>query len=153
MEPGNVEIFRIRGYLSEVLGNLDEAVKFTQQDISLDPLRANSLHRLGYVLYVDGRYNEAKAELQKSLDLNPQAPFVHFTLGKILIAEGKPRQALAEIEKEPNEWEKLTGLALAYHALGREQDSSAALADLIAKHDTDSAYQIAQAYEIGRAHV
>jgi hypothetical protein len=35
---------------------------------------------------------------------------------------------------------------LAYHALGREQDSIAALADLIAKYRTTAAYQVAQAY-------
>jgi TolB-like protein/DNA-binding winged helix-turn-helix (wHTH) protein len=146
LEPGNVEIFRIHAHLSEILGNLDEAVKFNEQAVALDPLRTNSLLGLGYLLYLDGRYDEARVELQKALDLNPQASFVHYTLGKVLIAEAKPLQALAEIEKEPNEWGKITGLALVYHALGRERDSSAALADLIAKHHTDSAYQIAQAY-------
>jgi tetratricopeptide (TPR) repeat protein len=65
---------------------------------------------------------------------------------EILIAEGKPQQALAEIEKEPIEWWKLTGQALAYHALGREQDSNTALSSLIAKYGFDGAYQIAQAY-------
>jgi hypothetical protein len=55
-------------------------------------------------------------------------------------------QALAEIEKEPSEWAKLTGEALAYHALGRDKDSNAALAGLIAKNGTDAAYQIAQVY-------
>lgn len=38
------------------------------------------------------------------------------------------------------------GEALAYHALGRPQDSDDALARLIAKHSNDSAYQIAQVY-------
>jgi hypothetical protein len=50
------------------------------------------------------------------------------------------------LEKEPSEWGKLTGQALAYHAVGREQDSNAALAGLIAKHGTDAAYQIAEVY-------
>jgi predicted Zn-dependent protease len=95
---------------------------------------------------VAGRYDEAQAELQKALDLNPQATFVHVTVGKILIAKGKPQQALAEIEQEPSQWMKLTGQALVYHALGREQDSTAALAELIAEHDFDSAFQIAQVY-------
>ena len=36
--------------------------------------------------------------------------------------------------------------AVVYHALGREQDSNAALAELIAKHDTDAAFQIAEVY-------
>jgi tetratricopeptide (TPR) repeat protein len=82
------------------------------------------------VLYAAGRYDEAQATLQKALDLNPRAAFVHLTLGKIRIAEGKPQRALAEIEKELLEWRKLTGQALAYHALGREPDSNAALAGL-----------------------
>jgi TolB-like protein/DNA-binding winged helix-turn-helix (wHTH) protein/Flp pilus assembly protein TadD len=146
LEPGNVEIFRIHAHLSQVLGNRDEAVKFGQQAVALDPLRTNSVLGLGYLLYEDGRYDDAQVELQKALDLNPQAAFVHDTLGKVLIAAAKPQQALAEIEKEPNEWGKLTDEALVYHALDREQDSTAALADLIAKHDIDSAYQIAQVY-------
>jgi len=35
---------------------------------------------------------------------------------------------------------------MACHALGREQDSNADLAELIAKHHTFSAYQVAQVY-------
>jgi tetratricopeptide (TPR) repeat protein len=144
LEPGSVEVFRIRSYLSRVLGNLDQAIRLYEQAVALDPLRTDSHLGRGYLLYVAGRYDEAQAALQKALDLNPRAALVHLTLGKILIAEGKPKQALAEIEKEPLEWGKLTGQVLAYHALGREQDSNTALAGLIAKYDTDGAYQIAQ---------
>jgi hypothetical protein len=43
-------------------------------------------------------------------------------------------------------WRGQEGQALAYHALGREQDSNAALARLIAKYDIDVAYQIAEVY-------
>jgi TolB-like protein/DNA-binding winged helix-turn-helix (wHTH) protein/Flp pilus assembly protein TadD len=146
LEPGSVEVFRIRSYLSREFGNLDQAIKLYEQAAALDPLRANSYSGLGYLLYVAARYDEAQATLQKALDLNPQATYVHLTLDKILIAEGKPQQALAEIEKEPSDWGKLTGQVLAYHALGRDQDSDAALAGLIAKHGTDGAYQIGEVY-------
>jgi tetratricopeptide (TPR) repeat protein len=146
LEPGSVEVFRTRSYLSRVLGNLDQALKFYEQAVALDPLRANSRLGRGYLLYVAGQYDEAQVELQKSLELNAQAAFVHADLGKILMAEGKPQQALSEIEKEPTDWEKLTDLALVYHALGRERDSNAALNELITKHDSDSAFQIAQVY-------
>jgi TolB-like protein len=105
LEPGNVEIFRIHGRLSEVLGNLDEAVKWAEEAAALDPLRPADYLGLGDLLYEAGRYNEAQADLQKALDLNPQAAFAHVYLGKILIAEEKPQAALAEIEKEPNEGE------------------------------------------------
>ena len=146
LEPGSVEIFRIRSYRTRVLGHLDQAIKLYEQAVALDPLRTNSYSGLGYLLYVAGRYDEAKTALQKALDLNPQAPLVHLTLDRILLAEGKPQQALAEIEKEPSEWGKFTGQALVYHALGREQDSNAALAALVAKYSSGAAYQIAQAY-------
>ena len=146
LEPGSVEIFRLRSYLSRVVGNLDQANKLYEQAVALDPLRTNSHLGRGYLLYVAGRYDEAQTALQKAQDLNPQAPLVHLTLGKILLAEGRSQQALVEFEKEPSGGGKLTGQALAYHALGREQDSNAALAELIAKHHTFSAYQVAQVY-------
>jgi TolB-like protein/DNA-binding winged helix-turn-helix (wHTH) protein len=146
LEPGSVEVLRMSSYLSRILGNLDQAIKHYEEAVALDPLLVNSYSGLGYLLYAAGRYEEAQAALQKALDLNPQATYVHLTLDKILIAEGKPQQALANIEKEPIEWAKFTGRALAYHALGREQDSNAALAALIAKYYTLAPYQIAQVY-------
>jgi TolB-like protein/DNA-binding winged helix-turn-helix (wHTH) protein/Flp pilus assembly protein TadD len=146
LEPGSAEVIRLRSYLFRELGDLDQAIKLYEQAIALDPLRPDFHLGLGYLLYVAGRYDEAQAALQKALDLNPQAALVHVTLGKILIAKGKPQQALAEIQKEQNEWARLAGQVLAYHALGRPQDSNGALAELVAKYSTDSAFQIAEGY-------
>jgi TolB-like protein/DNA-binding winged helix-turn-helix (wHTH) protein/Tfp pilus assembly protein PilF len=146
LEPGNEEVFRIHSHLSDILGNLDEAIRLEEQAIALDPLRANSHLSLGDLLYKASRYAEAQTELRKALDLNPQSAGAHVSLGKILIAEGKPQQALIEVEKEPSEGGKLTGQVLVYHALDREKESKDALAELIAKHNSDSAYQIAQVY-------
>jgi TolB-like protein/DNA-binding winged helix-turn-helix (wHTH) protein/Flp pilus assembly protein TadD len=146
LEPGSVEVFRLRSDLSMVLGNLDQAIWLYQQAVALDPLRANSHLALGELMYKAGRYDEAQAALQQALYLNPQAAYVQVVLGQILIAQGKPQQALTEIEREPSQWAQLTGQALTYHALGRKQDSNAALAALIGKYDTLSAYQIAQVY-------
>src|SRR5215472_13275316 len=83
LEPGAAEVFSIRSYLSRVLGNLDQAIKFEESAVALDPLRTDSHNTLGYMLYVAGRYDAGKAELQKALDLNSQSAFVHLTLGKI----------------------------------------------------------------------
>ncbi len=146
IEPGNIEVFRLRSHLSRILGNLDQAINLYEHVVELDPLRANSYSGMQYLLYLAGRYDEAGAAMQKALDLNPRASYVHLTLGKVLITEGKPQQALAEIEKEPIEWAKLTGEALAYHALGREKDSNTASADLIAKYGSDGPFQIAEVY-------
>ena len=50
------------------------------------------------------------------------------------------------MEQEPAEIWRLTGQTLAYHALGRTGDSNAALSQLIADHQTNMAYQIAEVY-------
>jgi TolB-like protein/Tfp pilus assembly protein PilF len=146
LEPGSSEVFRLRSYLSRSSGDLDQAIQLYEQAVALDPLRTDSHLGLAYLLFVAGRNDAAQVELQKALDLNSQAALAHLTRGKILIAQGNPQQALAEIEKEPLAWAKLTGQALVYHALGREQDSRAALASLIAKNHADAGYQIAQVY-------
>src|SRR4030095_473514 len=146
LEPSSAGVFRIRSYRYRVLGDLDQAIKLYEQAVGLVPLRAASRVSEGYLLYVAGRHDEARAALQKALELNAQCAYVHAHLAKILIYEGKPEQALAEIEKEPIEWQRLETQVLAYHALGREQESDAVLAALIAKHQNDAAYQIAEVY-------
>jgi TolB-like protein/DNA-binding winged helix-turn-helix (wHTH) protein/Tfp pilus assembly protein PilF len=146
IEPGNIEVFRLQSHLSRILGSLDQAINFYEHVVELDPLRANSYSGLEYLLYVAGRYDEARAAMQKALDLNSRATNVHLTQVKMLITEGKPQQALAEIEMEPIDWAKLTGRALAYHALGNEQGSTTALTSLITKYGDDGAFQIAQVY-------
>jgi TolB-like protein/DNA-binding winged helix-turn-helix (wHTH) protein/Tfp pilus assembly protein PilF len=146
LEPGSADIFGLRAYMARELGHFDEAIRLLEQAIALDPLRPDYHLGLGYQFYLAARYDEAHSELQKTLDLNPQATFAHASLGKILLVRGKPQEALAEIDKEPSEWERLTCLVMVYHALGREQDSNAALSELVAKYGTDSAYQIAEGY-------
>jgi TolB-like protein/DNA-binding winged helix-turn-helix (wHTH) protein len=146
LEPGNVELFRLRSYLARQSGDLDQAIKLYEEAVALDPLRVYAHLGLGFLLYVAGQYDKANAELKEAQDLNPQAGLLHLTFAKILLATKKPQQALAEIDKETVEWGKLTGQGLVYHALGRERESNAALAELIAKEGSQSAFQVAQVY-------
>ena len=76
--------------------------------------------------------------------MNPKLEGAHAKLGAILLAQGQAQAALAEMDAELGDWEKLTGQALVYHALGRAHDSDAALSRLMATHAEDSPYQIAQ---------
>jgi TolB-like protein/DNA-binding winged helix-turn-helix (wHTH) protein len=146
LEPGSAPVIGARAYLARNLGRTDEAIELYQQAIALDPLRANYHVALGYVLALLGRYTEAKTELQKTQELNPQLAGLHLTRGKIFLSEGRPQEALAEMQKETAEWEKLWGESLAYFALGRRADSDNALKKLIATHQDDCAYQIAEVY-------
>jgi len=146
LEPGSAAVLGNRAHLARILGQMDEAIGLYKQAIALDPLRANFHLALGYELYVAGRYEEAAAALQKAQELNPQLSSLHLTFGQILLSEGQWQKALEEMEKETGQWEKLTGEVLAYHALGRREESDKALKKLIAAHQNDAAFEIAEAY-------
>jgi TolB-like protein/DNA-binding winged helix-turn-helix (wHTH) protein/Flp pilus assembly protein TadD len=144
LQPGSASILSYRSYLYECLGRLDEAIALTDRAVALDPLRANAY--LGDLLHFAGRDQDGLLALQKALDANPNLEGVHAGIGKILLAQGHPQEALNEMKKEPSDWERLTAEALAYHVLGRRQDSAAALSQLIKTHAADSPYQIAEVY-------
>jgi TolB-like protein/DNA-binding winged helix-turn-helix (wHTH) protein len=144
LQPGSAIVLSYRAYLYECLGRLDEAIALTQEASILDPLRTNAY--LGSLLLTAGRYDEARASVERALSINQKLEGAHAGLGAILLAQGHAQAALAEMDAEPGEWQKLTGQALVYHALGRTHDSDAALSRLIATHAEDSPYQIAEIY-------
>jgi tetratricopeptide (TPR) repeat protein len=146
LEPGSGEVLANRANLARDLGHPDEAIDLLREAIALDPLSAEFHLVLGYELYFRGRYEEALAALQKSQDLNPEISSLHLTRGKILFSDGHRQEALNEMKKETGEWERLSGEILAYYALGRREQSDKVLNTLIATHQNDSAYQIAEAY-------
>jgi tetratricopeptide (TPR) repeat protein len=146
LEPGSASLLRYRSFLSHSLGRLTEAIAYHQQAIAIDPLFASSYSYLAFLLYCTGDYAKAEAAARKALELNPQKTYDHFTLGEILIAQGRAQDSLVELQKEPAPFWRLTGEALAYHALGNSRDSNAALTRLIDDHQKSMAYQIAEIY-------
>jgi TolB-like protein/DNA-binding winged helix-turn-helix (wHTH) protein/Tfp pilus assembly protein PilF len=146
LQPGSASILRFRSFLAHSQGRLKEAIGLHEQAITLDPLFASSHSYLAFLLYSAGQYEKALASAQKALELNPQKTYDHFTQGEVLLAQGRLEESLAEMKQEPGPYWSLTGEALVYHALGREQDSSAALTQLINQYQQSMAYQIAEIY-------
>lgn len=146
LQPGSASILRFKSFLAHSQGRLKEAIGFHEQAIALDPLFASSHSYLGFLLYCAGQYDKALASTQKALELNPQKTYDHFTRGEVFLAQGRLQQSLAEMEQEPGPYWSLSGEALVYHALGREQDSNASLTQLIKQYQQSMAYQIAEIY-------
>ena len=93
-----------------------------------------------------GRFDASIASYRTMLSLSPGSGGAHAQLGNALLLKGEAPGALAEIEQEMSENWKMIGLPIAYHALGREADSDAALAALIAKWEKESPSNIAYVY-------
>ena len=146
LAPASVDVLSLQAYLARTLGSVDESIELYKKAIALDPLRANLHLGLGYQLYLARRFEEAVNALRRAQELNSQLSSLHLTFAKIHLAQGQPQQAVLEVEQETGDWEKLSGEALAYFAVGRRQDSDAALNQLIARHQNDAAYQIAEVY-------
>jgi tetratricopeptide (TPR) repeat protein len=146
LAPGSVAVLADRAYVAKTLGRVNAAIELYKQVIALDPLRGNFHLALGYEFFMVGRYEEAGAALSEAQELNPQLSSLHLTRGKILLWQGRPQEALAEIEKETGEWEKLSGESLVYYSLGRIPEADHALSRLIATHQNDAAYQVAEVY-------
>ena len=71
-----------------------------------------------------------KKALELSLDVWPGA----ILLSQIYVMQGRPQDALPEIELVRFDAARAWLHAIAYHALGREKESGAALSELIAKY-------------------
>ncbi len=143
--PGNPESLRAAATSAAIFGRFDQALELARQAVELDPLNAASSLKLGWVEYLMGSLDEAVADLKRSLALNPHAP-IQRLLSEIDILQGRPQEALAEIEKVRPDYARASMHAIAYYALGRKQESDAALQELIEKYPTIAAYQIADVY-------
>jgi tetratricopeptide (TPR) repeat protein len=146
LEPRNADILDDAATLAATLGRFDEAVGLSSRAVENDPLNEPALYGLGRQLRSAGRLDEAEAAFRKLLELDPDYPSVHRAIGRVYLARKDAESALREMEQEKNPFWRRHGLALAYHALGREREADALLAELVAKDAESWAYQIAQVH-------
>ena len=146
LEPENATTLRYAAQLQSALGRQEAAIALYRHAIRLDPSAAQNFRDLADAQLCAGHPEEAITALRKSIELFPEIEEAHSAIGEAYLIQGRPSEALAEMQSEPSPASRLQGLALAYHALGRKQDSDAALAEFIAKYRAGWAFQIAQVY-------
>ena len=147
LEPGNPEFVRSAALSAGILGRFDEALELSRRAVDMDPLNAGSWENLGEIEFFTGHLDDAVADLKKALEPNTDNWHGHVFLSQIYIVQGRPQDALPEIAllQDQNAL-RLYLYALAYHALGREKESDAALSELIAKYQATDTYSIAVIY-------
>ena len=136
------------GIVAAKLGRADESVEYVTKAVAKDPLSNIAVDLLGQFLMGAGKLKESQAALRRAQALNPAYPDAHYYLGKALLLDGKTAEALAEFEREVDPQERLPGLALAYHAVGRGDEADAALRSMesIVSSGTPGAMLIAETY-------
>ncbi len=146
LEPGNPESVRLAAFLASILGRFDKALPLSRRAVDLDPLNAGSWEVLGETELFMGQPDEAVAALKKAIELNPDFWNGHIFLSQIYITQGRPQDALPEIERVHYDSFRVSLYAIAYHALGRKNESDGALSELIGKYPAGSEYLIAEVY-------
>ena len=132
--------------LLQRLGRLPEAIEVGRRAIGIDPLSAIAWSNLGQYLTFHRNYPAAHEALRRCLEINPESSFGGHHLAIVQLLEGNAVGALATARKVGIEFFRLTDLAMAEHSLGHAKESQQALDELIAKHASDSAYQVSEAF-------
>jgi len=145
VEPGNPEAVSMAASSARLLGRFDEALRLNRRAVDLDPLNAGSWQILAETEFFMGQLSQAAADCKKALELNPDIWTGPILLSKIYVMQGRPEDALPKIELVRYDNERAFLYAIAYHALGREKESDAALSELIAIHPSNS-FHIAEVY-------
>src|SRR5690606_13031080 len=77
------------------------------------------------------------------LRLSPGRIGAHYFMGTALLLKGETENALQAMQQEPYELLQLLGLTMVNYSLGNTEASNLTLHQLISKHATEAAYNIA----------
>lgn len=146
LAPTDLAVLENASNLLGRLGRVPELVAVRKYVVAHDPVNVKAITDLAYAYQEAGRLDDAAAQDRTALSLSPGKGVTHFLLATVLLRKGDAAGALREIEQEPLESWRMLGLPMVYHALGRRQDSDAALAQLIREHGKGGAYNIAQVF-------
>jgi len=146
LDPSDLDVLRNSAVLLGCLGRLNEALVLDGAVARRDPVNVTTHFNFAVHQRLAHRFDEAIESFRTVLNLAPGHGVAHAELGKTLLLKGDAHGALAEMEQETIEVYKSIGLPLVYHALGRNAESDAALAALIAKYEKDRPATIASVY-------
>ena len=146
LDPGDARFQQRYGELLATEGRTAEAIATTRKAIELDPLSHSAWQTLTTYLISTRDFAAAREASRRALEISPQSDFSLNDLGTLQLLDGRPQDALETFRKIDNEGFRLSSVAMAEHTLGHAQESQQALAQLIAQHSTEAAFQIAETF-------
>jgi tetratricopeptide (TPR) repeat protein len=144
LAPGDVSVAHRAVALALRRGELEEAIGLLRRAIEQDPLSAAAYHTLGVSLTASDQLLEGEQEFRNALALALQRIVTHTHLALNLVLQGKLGEAQEELSREPEEASRLWGEAILEWARKHRAEAELKLRELIEKHASDSAYQIAE---------
>jgi len=127
-------------------GRLPDGLRAAKQATEIDPLSVLAWMNLARMRVASGDLPGAEEAARRGLEIAPESPGCTHVLGLVQVGQGKHEEAVKTFERNPFPFWRLEGLARVYHRMGRDQDSRAALQQLVDGHGMNAAYQIAEVH-------
>lgn len=115
-------------------GRYEEALRYIDTALSLDPLNPYAYDTKGTIQYLASDFHGAEHSLRRVNELSSTFYGARLEIGWTLMAQGEFDRALKEMQAETSHNGKDSGLAAVYHAQGRPVESDAALARLLKEY-------------------
>ncbi|XP_056867636.1 tetratricopeptide repeat protein 7B isoform X2 [Takifugu flavidus] len=91
--PTSHNVLYMRGQIAELRGNMDEAKRWYEEALSINPTHVKSMQRLGLILHQLQRYSLSEKVLRDAVQVNSTAHDVWNSLGEVLQAQGNTAAA------------------------------------------------------------
>jgi tetratricopeptide (TPR) repeat protein len=146
-DPSNPVVLFNAARVAAGIGRPELSARISEFIVARDPLFfwAN-LNLADYYLHAE-RIDEALRQYQAAIAINPSDGVVQWKYGLALLVAGQPEAALAAFEsQDPYVPYGVHGLALAYHDLGRLDESAAKLDELVELESAVWPFGLARAY-------
>lgn len=145
LAPNNVEILFELAVSRFIRYDYEEALRIADYLEARDPLNPIVFALKARILALNSQWEEAADNSQTALRLSPGHNDAGFILGVALIHMGKAEAALSAFQQDQR-IERITGLTLAYHALGDEDRFQSSLSELEAGWGQSSPSAMAEVY-------
>jgi TolB-like protein/Flp pilus assembly protein TadD len=145
-QPRDPITLRFASLVAHAFGKPEEALRYINAAISIDPLNPHLAENLGQILYTMGDLDRAEPAYRKGLEIAPLSDGNHLYLSIILQLRGQLDLAKSEARAEVAENARDAGMSMDFFARGQIADSDAALARLKLSSADRWPFGIAQTY-------
>lgn len=131
LAPRDADILVRHGLFHARAGSMRTGLESLALATQLDPYNPRAFRAYALALYAARRHDDSMAEIRKGLALNPELSAAQTIIGDNLLAGGDAAAAREAYSREPQDFNRLTGLAIAHHRLGERTQAEAAYAGLV----------------------
>ena len=124
-DPTNFIVLFNGARIAQRIGQLELAIDIYEYLVARDPLFFWAHLNLADYYTHAGQIEDGLRSYERALELNDRGGAARWKHGLALLINGEPERARVEFELEPGEEYREHGLALAYHDLGRFDESQA----------------------------